>query len=107
MATAVARGGREVALWLAVGVVAAYSHLLMDVLYSAGKGLPMWGVPLFWPFSSREFAFPLVRWGDVGATVLLAASMFAMLRWPSRVWAIAAGSLAAIAAYIVVRGLVG
>jgi membrane-bound metal-dependent hydrolase YbcI (DUF457 family) len=95
------------ALWLIVGVAAAYSHLLIDVVFSAGKDLPIWGVPLLWPFSSTAYAFPLVRWGDIGATVILAAGMFAMLRWPARIQAIAAGSLVAVAAYMAVRGLCG
>jgi membrane-bound metal-dependent hydrolase YbcI (DUF457 family) len=94
-------------LWIVVGVVAAYSHLLMDVAFSAGRGLPIWGVPLFWPFSNAVYAYPLVRWGDVGATLIFAASMFAMLRWPARLQAIAAASLLAVAAYMAFRGLSG
>ena len=79
----------------------------MDVVFSVGKELPIWGVPLFWPFSSTSYAFPLVRWGDIGATVILAAAMFAMLRWPGRSQAIAAGGLAAVAAYLAFRGMCG
>jgi membrane-bound metal-dependent hydrolase YbcI (DUF457 family) len=105
--TAAPQSGAELALWLTVGVVAAYSHLLMDVIFSAGKDLPIWGVPLFWPFSSTEWAYPLLPWGDIGATVVLAVGMFTMLRWPSRIQAIAVGSLTTVAAYIAVRGLVG
>jgi len=99
------RSAAELALWLTVAVLAAYSHLLMDVLFSIGRDQPVWGVPLLWPFSSTAFAFPLVRWGDIGATIIFAASMFAMLRWPARVQTIATGSLIAVAAYMVVRGL--
>jgi membrane-bound metal-dependent hydrolase YbcI (DUF457 family) len=99
--------GKELALWVAVGIVAAYSHLLLDVAFSAGNGQPIWGVPLLWPFSSTAHAFPLFPWGDIGATVILAAAMFAMLRWPARVQAIAAGSLFAVAAYMAVRGFFG
>jgi len=94
-------------LWIAVGVIAAYSHLLTDVAFSAGRDQPIWGVPLCWPFSNTAYAYPLVRWGDIGATVIFAASMFAMLRWPARIQAIAAGSLMATAAYVAVRGLCG
>jgi membrane-bound metal-dependent hydrolase YbcI (DUF457 family) len=101
------RSVAELALWIVVGVIAAYSHLLMDVAFSAGRGQPIWGVPLFWPFSSAAYAYPLVRWGDVGATVILAASMFAMLRWPARIQTIAVGSLIAVAGYMAVRGLCG
>lgn len=98
---------QELAIWLAVGVAAAYSHLLMDVLFSIGKGQPIWGVPLFWPFSDTAYAYPLLRWGDIGATVILAAGMFAMLRCPRRIQAIAAGSLLAVAAYMAIRGFCG
>jgi membrane-bound metal-dependent hydrolase YbcI (DUF457 family) len=101
------RSRAELSLWLTVAVVAAYSHLLMDVLFSIGKDQPIWGVPLFWPFSRREWAFPMIRWGDVGATLILAAGMFAMVRWPPRVRAIAAVTLAAVAAYVIVRSLCG
>ncbi|MFZ1936070.1 MAG: hypothetical protein WCB27_09895 [Thermoguttaceae bacterium] len=53
------------------------------------------------------YAYPLVRWGDVGATLIFAASMFAMLRWPARLRTIAAASLLAVAAYMAFRGLSG
>jgi len=79
----------------------------MDVAFSVGKDQPIWGVPLRWPFSNTAYAYPLVRWGDIGATVIFAASMFAMLRWPARIQVIAAGSLMATAAYVAVRGLCG
>jgi membrane-bound metal-dependent hydrolase YbcI (DUF457 family) len=98
---------QELAVWLAVGVAAAYSHLLMDVVFSIGKGQPVWGVPLCWPFSDTAYAYPLLRWGDIGATVILAAGMFAMLRWPRWIQAIAAGSLVTVAAYMAVRGFCG
>ena len=44
---------------------------------------------------------------DVGATLIFAASMFAMLRWPARIRTIAAGSMAMVAIYMLVRGLGG
>ncbi len=97
----------RLALWIVVGIAAAYSHLLMDVLFSAGRDLPIWGVPLFWPFSGKVYAYPLVRWGDVGATLIFAASMFAMLHWPTRLRTIAAASLTAVAVYMAFRGLTG
>jgi membrane-bound metal-dependent hydrolase YbcI (DUF457 family) len=91
-------------IWMIVGVAAAYSHLLMDCLFSIGKELPVWGVPLFWPFSDKSYAYPMVPWGDVGATIILAASMFMMIRWPKRIQPIACGSLMLEVCYIIVRG---
>jgi membrane-bound metal-dependent hydrolase YbcI (DUF457 family) len=95
----------ELCLWIVVGVAAAYSHLLMDVVYSGGRNLPIWGVPLFWPFTSTVWACPLVPWGSIGTTVILAASMFAMLRWPTWIRTIATGSLIAVLAYMTICGM--
>lgn len=94
-------------LWILVGIAAAYSHLLADVAFSIGRDMPIWGVPLLWPFHAKNYACPLIRWGDIGATVLFAASMFAMLRWPARTQSIAAASLFTVALYVVLRGLCG
>jgi hypothetical protein len=44
----------------------------------------------------------MVSWGNPGASVILAASMFAMLRWPNKIQSIAAASLLALAAFMVV-----
>jgi membrane-bound metal-dependent hydrolase YbcI (DUF457 family) len=88
--------------WLTVGVLATYGHLLMDLFYSSGHELSVWGVPLFWPFSDVAYAYPLVMWGDVGATLIFVASMFAMIRWKKRIQPIAAGSLLAVAAYMII-----
>jgi membrane-bound metal-dependent hydrolase YbcI (DUF457 family) len=101
------RGWATLGLWLTVGIAAAYSHLLADMAASIGRDMPVWGVPLLWPFSDRAFAMPLIRWGDVGPTLILAAGMFAMLRWQKRTQSIAIGALAATAAYLLIRGLCG
>jgi membrane-bound metal-dependent hydrolase YbcI (DUF457 family) len=94
-------------VWAIVGLVAAYSHLAMDVLYSYGRNLPVWDVPLLWPFSTRGFAYPAVPWGDPGTTLIFAAGMLAMARWRSATQRIAAITLALVAGYIVIRGLLG
>jgi membrane-bound metal-dependent hydrolase YbcI (DUF457 family) len=99
----VPRNRASLMFWIVVGVFAAYSHLFMDVLFSGGKNLPIWGVPLLWPFSNAVWAYPLVPWGDVGTTVIFAVSMFAMLRWPARIRSIATGSLVLVAAYLMLR----
>ena len=91
-------------VWTTVGIIAAYSHLLADCLFSTGAGLPAWKLPLFWPFARTLFALPMVRWGDVGATIILIVGMFAMVRWASRRQVIAMTVLGLVVAYIVVRG---
>jgi membrane-bound metal-dependent hydrolase YbcI (DUF457 family) len=88
------------ATWTAVAILASYSHLALDVAYSTGRNLSDWGVPLGWPFSARQWTFPSVKWGDATATLVLAAGMFAMLRWPPRAQSIAAASLVLVLGYI-------
>lgn len=99
-------GFGSVWLWIAVGVLATASHLAADVAFSAGKNLPEWKVPLFWPFSDEGVSYPMVPWGDVGATLILVVGMFAMVRWPRRRQRIAVAALVAVMGYIVVRGTV-
>jgi membrane-bound metal-dependent hydrolase YbcI (DUF457 family) len=96
---------RELVLWIVVGVLAAYSHLLMDVFFSGGKNLQTWGVSLFWPFSRNEWTYPLLPWGNIGATVILAISMFLMLRWPVWIRTIAASSLVVVGLYMAYCGM--
>lgn len=93
------------AVWVAVGVVAALSHLPADLIYSGGAGLPDWPVPLLWPFSHRGYAYPMVPWGDLGVTLLFVGEMFALYRWPRSARAVAALALAAGAVYLVLRGV--
>jgi membrane-bound metal-dependent hydrolase YbcI (DUF457 family) len=91
-------------MWLIVGLLAAYSHLLADIVFSAGRDGQIWGVPLWWPFSDVSLAYPLVFWGDVGVTLIFVAGMFAMIRWREWVRTIAGISLALAISYIAVRG---
>lgn len=95
----------ELFLWIVIGVLAAYSHLLIDAMFSVGKNLPIWGVHLLWPFTGTIWAYPLVPWGNIGVTVIFAMSMFAMLRWPAWIRAIAASSLIAVAGYMAICGM--
>jgi hypothetical protein len=90
--------------WIATGVIAAYVHLLADLVFSANSQLPVWGLPLLWPWNHTAWAYPLVPWGDIGTSVVLAAGMFAMVRYPKRRSIIAIGALAAVVLYIAVRG---
>lgn len=95
------RGVAECCLWICVGVAAAYSHLAADLIISAGTDLPTWGVPLLWPWTNETWAYPMAPWGNPGPTLIFAASMFAMLRWKTRLQTIALGSLLAVAAYLI------
>ncbi len=96
---------RELCLWVLVGVAAVYSHLLMDMVFSAGKNLPIWGVPLLWPFADTVYAYPMLPWGNAGVTIIFVVSMFAMLRWREWVRTIAVVTLSAVIVYIIVCGV--
>jgi membrane-bound metal-dependent hydrolase YbcI (DUF457 family) len=96
----------ELAIWIAVGLAASLSHLGADLVFSGHARLADWGLPLCWPFSERQWVFPMVRWGDVGASVIFVAGMFAMVRWPQRIERLAGLTLLLVVGYIALRGLV-
>lgn len=93
-------------LGLAVAVLASLSHLAADVVFSGHATLSDWGVQLFWPFSDRAWAYPMVPWGDPVPAIIFAIGMFAMLRWPHRLERVAAVALAFVLAYAVLRGTI-
>jgi membrane-bound metal-dependent hydrolase YbcI (DUF457 family) len=94
---------RELGTWLALGLTASYSHLLADYFYSGHPNLHTWGLPLLWPFSNRVWSRPTVAWGDLGATLIFVAEVFALYRWPGRARLVACLALTAVAAYVVVH----
>lgn len=96
------RGG--LAVWILVGIAASLSHLGADMLFSGHATLSDWGVRLLWPFSDRAWVYPMVPWGDPCVSVIFAAGMFGMLRWPGRLERVAGATLAAAAAYVLIRG---
>jgi hypothetical protein len=91
------------AVWVVTAILAALTHLPADIVVSGSETLPVWEVQLLWPFSTRGYAFPMVRWGDIGITLMFIAGMFAMVRWRSRVQLIALLTLVGVAAYLVIR----
>ncbi|MDP6466968.1 MAG: metal-dependent hydrolase [Pirellulaceae bacterium] len=90
--------------WLMVGVLTALSHLLADLVYSGGYGLPDWELKLLWPFSNEGFVYPMIPWGDPGVTIVFVVGMFAMVRLPTRIQSLAGGALLLMVAYVVLRG---
>jgi membrane-bound metal-dependent hydrolase YbcI (DUF457 family) len=94
---------RDLCVWVAVGVVAAGSHLIADMVVSGSATLTDWKVQLLWPFSQEGWVYPMIPWGDVGATIVFVIGMFAMLRWKSRSRETAWLTLAGVLAYLIVR----
>ena len=93
-------------LWVLTAVLATWSHLAADLLFSGHAQLSDWGLKLFWPFSQATYVFPAVHWGDALPTVVLVLGMFAMLRWRSHVQGLAALTLLALVGYIALRAFV-
>lgn len=87
-------------LWCMVGAVAGASHIPADLTYCSAPGIGVWPTKVFWPFSDQSWAWPIVPWGDVGATLVFVGEMFALYRWPSRATWIARGALAAVLVYV-------
>ena len=92
------------AVWVALGVLAALLHLGMDVLYCRCATAPDWPVALLWPFSSRGAAVPLVPFTDRGATAILAAGLLLAGWWRPGARLSACLTLLALAAYVSLRG---
>lgn len=96
----------ELAVWIAVGAAASLSHLAADLVFSGHARLADWGLTLLWPFSDRQYVFPMVRWGDAMPTVIFVVGMLAMVRRPDKIERIARLTLVAEIGYIVLRGIV-
>ena len=60
-----------------------------------------WELKLWWPLSERGYVYPLVRWGDVGVTLIFVLGMFAMVRWPKHTQRIAGATLGCVALYVI------
>ncbi len=92
------------AVWVSVAILAALSHLAGDLVFSGTATLPDWELRPWWPFTSTGYVYPLVAWGDAGASVVFAAGMLAMWKWPGRLQLISAATLACVTLYVVLRG---
>ncbi len=88
------------AVWIGVALVAAWSHIAADLVFSGSETLSDWGLQLLWPFSDREFVYPMISWGDVGVIVIFVLGLFAMLRWKNRTTWIARATLLAALGYV-------
>jgi len=97
----------ELSIWVTVGLVASLSHLAADVVFSGHPKLSDWGLRLLWPFSDCLWAYPLVSWGDPGATLVFVVGMFAMLRWRSSRQLIAGLTLTLVLGYVSMRSMIG
>ena len=88
-------------VWFCVALIASWSHLAGDLVFSGTATLSDWNVKLFWPFADDGFVYPLISWGDVGVTIIFVLGMFAMLRWKNKTALIARLTLIAAFCYII------
>lgn len=64
-----------------VGIGFQSVHLVCDMVVSGGQGLSDWLVKPFWPFGNTGFVYPLIRWGDVGPTVIMMAGLILVAKF--------------------------
>jgi hypothetical protein len=99
----VAFSGYALAAWVLLGVLAGLSHLPADVVYGGAPGQPSWPLRPLWPFSQRGWGTAVIAWGDLGATFIFLAEMFALYRWPGGARLVAVAGLLAVVGYIALR----
>jgi membrane-bound metal-dependent hydrolase YbcI (DUF457 family) len=99
-------GWRSLLVWMLVGALASLGHVLTDVFYS-GKHLDAdWPVALFWPFTDRTAAVPLIPWNDWGVTIILLVELALLYPWRARAQLLATGTLLAVLVYVGCRAVV-
>jgi membrane-bound metal-dependent hydrolase YbcI (DUF457 family) len=97
--------GPALAVWVAVGVLAALSHLLADVCYCGAAYTVDWPVALLWPFTRRGWGLPLVPWGDRSVTWILSLTLIAACLRPAAARLLAVFALLVVVGYALCRGL--
>lgn len=99
--------GHALGVWALVGMMAAASHLVADVIYSAATGAADWPVALLWPFARQAWAVPLFTCDDRGATAILGGGLLAVCALPSFGRLLAWLTLATLVGFVALRGLGG
>ena len=74
---------------------------------SGGEGLSDWHVQPLWPFSNAGLVFPLVRWGDIGPTIIMMGAAIVAARFVDRARASAIVGLCLLIAYMFLQGYRG
>jgi membrane-bound metal-dependent hydrolase YbcI (DUF457 family) len=95
---AVKRGGRYAALVLAAWI-GALSHVMFDLVSGAR-------ITLGWPLLQGRLSFPLVAMADPWLIGICAAGAAALWAWRRRTFAVAGTVIAAIAAFLAIKGTV-
>jgi hypothetical protein len=93
----------DVIICIAVGTISSLSHLAVDLVYSGHPQLTSWPLLLLWPFSNKPFVYPIVPYGDLGATLIFVVEMFCLYGWRARAQILAAVTLILVLIYIGVR----
>ena len=97
----------QLATWWVFGTIACLSHLAFDLVYSRHAALTPWPLALLWPFSARTWVYPVVPYGDLGATAIFIVEMFVLCHRPSRATPIAWITMGLVLAYIGLRWQIG
>jgi membrane-bound metal-dependent hydrolase YbcI (DUF457 family) len=91
------------AVYVLTGIVASFSHLGADFFYSGRGSNNVWPLRLLWPFSERAWAYPILPWGDLGASLIFILGMFCLYHWPARAQGTASLTLLAVLGYVALR----
>jgi hypothetical protein len=95
---------RGMALWIVLGVLIAWSHPLLDLLYCGVDRNADWPVGLLWPVVSERVGVPWIPWSDWGATGILAAGVLLIIALGRSRQLVACVSLLVLGLYVGVRG---
>jgi hypothetical protein len=95
-------------LWVLIAVLYGFQilHLFCDAVVSGGKNLSDWAVKPFWPISNFDLIYPMIRWGDVGPTIILFTGIIGLAKLKRHIRWITATTLAALCIYLAVQGFV-
>jgi membrane-bound metal-dependent hydrolase YbcI (DUF457 family) len=94
----------DLAVWVVLGTLIAWSHPLLDVLYCGIDRNADWPVALLWPVVSARVGVPWIPWSDWGATGILAAGMLLVLLLPRHRQLAACCTLLTLGLYVAIRG---
>lgn len=87
--------------WIGACFLGGLTHLFGDIIVSGNSQYAPWPVLLFWPFSDREFVWPIFSWGDFVPSIILFTGAIAMLRRKNHIRSIALFTLFALTGYAV------
>jgi len=82
----------------AASLVVMGAHIVVDYFFH-------WPIPVLWPITAREYALPVLNWGDMVTVVVLIAGVSALALVHRHKRAIAIGTVSVLIGYVAGRCL--